>query len=103
MPSERTFVTEVATGLGMVGDDDLASVIEQRPGVMSNLRATNWEHLASLWASGTYDADFLAGFLNGQAFSEGSRRAQRTAAEDHRVDWWPPASRRRGRALGSPR
>lgn len=68
MASERTFVTEVATGLGMVGDDDLASVIARRPVEVVNLTTQNWEHLASLWESGRFETDFVAGFLNGRAF-----------------------------------
>lgn len=68
MPSERTFVSEISTGLGMVGDDDLASTIARRPPEMSNITPTDWDQLTALWHSGVYDADFLAGFLNGQAF-----------------------------------
>lgn len=68
MPSERTFVTEIATGLGMVGDDDLSSVIARRPPEMSNLTAANWDQLTALWASGPYDTEFKACFLNGHTF-----------------------------------
>jgi hypothetical protein len=68
MPSERTFVTEIATGLGMVGEVDLASVIAGRPPEMTNLTASNWEQLTTLWGSGRYATEFSAGFLNGQAF-----------------------------------
>lgn len=68
MPSDRTFVTELATGLGMVGDDDPASVICRRPAVLANLAESDWERLATLWCAGTYEANFLEGFLNGQAF-----------------------------------
>lgn len=68
MPSERTFVTEIATGLGMVGDDDVGSVITRRPPEMSNLTAGNWDQLTELWSSGGYASEFTAGFLNGQAF-----------------------------------
>jgi hypothetical protein len=68
MPAERTHVTEITTGLGMVGDDDLASLIGRRPPEMSNLTSTNWDQLTALWDSGTYETDFTAGFLNGQAF-----------------------------------
>jgi hypothetical protein len=68
MPSERTFVTEIATGLGMVGDDDLASVIARRPPEMSNLSSSDWDQLAALWSSGAYATELTAGFLNGQAF-----------------------------------
>jgi hypothetical protein len=68
MPSDRTFVTEITTALGMVGDSDLASVIDRRPREMSNLSAANWDDLTALWRSGTYETEFTAGFLNGQAF-----------------------------------
>ena len=68
MPAERTFVTEIATGLGMVGDNDLASVIARRPAELSNLTAANWDQLTVLWHSGMYKADFTVGFLNGRAF-----------------------------------
>lgn len=70
MPSERTFVTEIATGLGMFGDDDLASVIARQPAEFANLTTPNWdwERLAMLWQSGRFETDFVAGFLNGRAF-----------------------------------
>jgi hypothetical protein len=68
MASERTFVTEVATGLGMLGGDDLASVIARRPAELANLTTSNWELLARLWQSGRFETDFGAGFLNGRAF-----------------------------------
>ena len=68
MPSDRTFVTEIATGLGMVGDRDLGSVIGRRPPEMSNLTAANWDELTALWRAGAYEPEFTAGFLNGQAF-----------------------------------
>lgn len=68
MPSERTFVTEIATGLGMIGDDNLSSVIARRPPEMSNLTAANWDQLTALWHSGSYDTEFHAAFRNGRAF-----------------------------------
>lgn len=68
MPSERTFVTEIATGLGMVGDDDVEYVITRRPPEMSNLTPADWDQITALWNSGGYATDFTEGFLNGQAF-----------------------------------
>lgn len=68
MPTDRTFVTELATGLGMAGEDDLASVIAQRPLALTNLAEGDWERLTALWRSGSYETDFVAGFLNGRAF-----------------------------------
>jgi len=68
MPSERTFVTEVATGLGMLGDCDLSGVISRRPTEMSNLTPADWEQLADLWDSGECRSEFEEGLANGCAF-----------------------------------
>jgi hypothetical protein len=68
MPSDRTFVTELATGIGMLGDDDVAAVIRRRPAVLANLSDDDWAGLGRLWASGVHASDFDAGLQNGQAF-----------------------------------
>jgi len=68
MAADRTFVTELATGLGMVGGDDLASIIARRPTVLANLGMDDWERLTLLWRSRVYNTDFEAGFVNGRAF-----------------------------------
>jgi hypothetical protein len=68
MPSERTFVTELATGLGMLGDNDVVTVLERQPAELVNLSQRDWAHLRGLWESGRYGREFLEGFLNGRAF-----------------------------------
>ena len=68
MPSDRTMVTELATGLGMIGDDDIAALVRTRPGVFANLSDSDWDRLAALRQSGVYARDFAEGFANGQAF-----------------------------------
>lgn len=68
MASERTFVTELATGLGMLGDDDLDTVVSARPPAFAGLSPEDWERLADLWTHHHYGAEFVAGFLNGKAF-----------------------------------
>lgn len=68
MPSDRTFVTELATGLGMVGYDDLEQVLARRPAVLANLTDQDWDRLSALWHAGTHRSDFAAGYLNGRAF-----------------------------------
>jgi len=68
VPSDRTFVTELATGLGMVGDENLASTIEWRPAALTSLTDCDWDRLVALWRSGLYESDFLNAFLNGRAF-----------------------------------
>jgi hypothetical protein len=68
MPSDRTFVTEVGTGLGMVGYDDVSVAIALRPPVLTNLTEEDWERLGALWCSGSYRDEFASSFRNGRAF-----------------------------------
>ena len=68
MPADRTFVTEIATALGMLGDADLDAVLARQPSEMANLADADWERLRGLRTQGLYDADFAAGFANGLAF-----------------------------------
>lgn len=68
MASDRTFVTELATGLGMLGDADIRSVVSRRPPQIANLDAAGWDALAELWENGDYEQEFLSGFANGRAF-----------------------------------
>jgi hypothetical protein len=68
MPAERTFVSEVATGLGMLGHADLDSVLADRPAEMSNLTPEHWDELVAIWRAGKHRPDFVAGFINGQRF-----------------------------------
>jgi hypothetical protein len=68
MPSDRTTVTELGTGLGMLGLPDIDHAVEARPVVMHSLSPEMWQHLAQLRAGGAYDAEFHAAWENGRAF-----------------------------------
>jgi hypothetical protein len=68
MASDRTFVTEVATGLGMLGEGDLGTVLAQRPPACASLGPAEWDRLGELWRDHRLASDFLGGFRNGQAF-----------------------------------
>jgi hypothetical protein len=61
-------VTEVGTGLGMLGLADLDEVLATRPAVMRSLAPEDWDTLAQLRAGGAYDAEFHAAWENGRAF-----------------------------------
>ena len=93
MPSERTFVTEVATGLGMCGLADLEATLARRPSEMANLSDSEWDRLVGLRAVGNYDADLDAGFRNGLAFLEApdgsNRRRPRIIEWTGRTDAYP--------------
>ncbi len=68
MPSERTTVTELGTGLGMLGLAGVDEAVRTRPAVMRSVSPEMWERLAALRDGGAYDADFHAAWANGQAF-----------------------------------
>jgi len=68
MPSDRTTVTELGTGLGMLGLARIEEAIRSRPGVMHSLSPEIWERLERLRGGGAYDAEFHSAWANGQAF-----------------------------------
>jgi hypothetical protein len=63
-------VTELGTGLGMLGGDDLDEVLESRSTVMRSLSPENWDQLRSVRAGGAYDTEFHSAWLNGRTFLE---------------------------------
>lgn len=67
MPSDRTFVTELATGLGMLGHEG-GPEASRKPRQMVNLDENSWSRLQDLSRDGTYESDFAAGLANGRAF-----------------------------------
>jgi hypothetical protein len=68
VPNLRTMVTELGTGLGMLGYPDLDEVLRARSPVMRSLSPDDWDRLGSVRAGGAYDAEFHTAFLNGNFF-----------------------------------
>jgi hypothetical protein len=68
VPSDRTTVTELGTGLGMLGLEGIDAAVRSRTGVMPSLSPEMWDRLDRLRAGGVYDAEFHAAWANGQAF-----------------------------------
>jgi hypothetical protein len=67
---DRTTVTELTTGLGMLGLSSLDEALERRPPVMVSMAPEHWSHLAQLRAGGAFAADFDTAWSNGRAFFE---------------------------------
>jgi hypothetical protein len=61
-------VTELSTGLGMLGYDHLDEVLATRPSVMRSLSPEHWDRLAAVRAGGAFDADFHTAWVNGSTF-----------------------------------
>jgi len=68
VPNLRTMVTELGTGMGMLGFGDIDEVLATRPSVMRSLSPEHWDRLGSVRSGGAYDAEFHAAWLNGHAF-----------------------------------
>ena len=68
MADHRTVVTELVTGLGTLGFDDLGEALAARPGVMASLSPEQWDLLDDLHRGGGYRQEFMAAWQNGRAF-----------------------------------
>lgn len=68
MPDTRTTITELVTGLGMLGHADLASVIEARPAAMASVSPALWADLERWSRSPTWSHEFAAAYRNGEVF-----------------------------------
>ncbi len=68
MADLKTAISEVVTGLGMFGDDDLAAALAARPSALRNVTGPDWQHILDAWSAGTHRDLFVASWMNGQAF-----------------------------------
>jgi hypothetical protein len=66
--SLRTEITEVVTGLAMLGGRDLASELARRPAELANVSGAHWDRLGDAWAAGAERASFTVAWANGRAF-----------------------------------
>ncbi len=69
MPSERTEITEIATGLGTLGISTVHDAVAARPAALTNVRDDQWDRLERLLAESSYQSTFATAFANGQAFA----------------------------------
>jgi hypothetical protein len=68
MADDRTTVTELITGLGMLGLDALETALAAKPGEMVSVSPEQWSHLEDLYRGGAYAEEFTAAWENGVAF-----------------------------------
>lgn len=61
-------MTELITGLGMLGGSDVASELDREPREMASVSPERWEELRAVHDGGLLRSEFLAAFSNGQAF-----------------------------------
>lgn len=68
MADLRTTITEVVTGLGMLGFDDVESALVAAPAALVNVTTTDYESLLRAWKERQHPDIFTAALMNGRAF-----------------------------------
>jgi hypothetical protein len=66
----RTTITEVVTGLGMLGYDAVDTALAARPEALTNVTPDVWDALTRASKEGRVADVFAAAFINGQRFLE---------------------------------
>jgi hypothetical protein len=68
LPNLRTTITELGTGLGMLGYVDVDTALRAQPTEMVSVSPETWALLTEVRSGGAYDAEFGSAFANGVAF-----------------------------------
>lgn len=68
MPSLRTEITEITTGVAMLGLGDLDWALAARPAEVHGVADAVWDRLATAREAGAHDVDFHRAWDNGLAF-----------------------------------
>jgi hypothetical protein len=64
----RTTITEVVTGLGMAGFDDVDDALAARPPALVDVSGDLWDQLAEAWSRPSQRQAFVAAWTNGRRF-----------------------------------
>jgi hypothetical protein len=70
MADLRTTITEVVTGLGMTGVDDVDAGLAARPEPLVDVSPSVWDELAAAWSWPANRQAFVAAWTNGRRFLE---------------------------------
>ena len=85
MPDARTTITELVTGLGMLGFARVEDALAARPGAMASISPELWEDLDRWSRAPAWSHEFAAAFRNGEVFL-GAADALR-GRPPLRIDW----------------
>lgn len=88
MPPLRTEITEITTGLAMLGLGDLDWALDARPAQVVGVGEEQWSRLAEARRAGTHGDDFARAWANGLAFLQ-AEQALRSRVPS-RVEWKGP-------------
>ena len=68
MPAKKTEITEIITGLGMLGERDLTKALAKKPGALEGVPEKTWEMLGESYRKGEHDKLFKLTFEIGRDF-----------------------------------
>lgn len=88
MASIRTEVTEITTGLAMLGLGDLDWALAARPAELVNVTDAHWDRLTDARSDASFSDDFARAWANGTAFLR-ARDGLRGRVPD-RIEWKGP-------------
>lgn len=72
MAAIRTEITEIVTGLAMLGHRDLKRILEVRPGHILNVDEEHFDRLDDAYGMGSHEVEFETAWANGRAFAQAS-------------------------------
>jgi hypothetical protein len=72
VPDVRTEITEIVTGLAMLGYQDVQRALEVRPRHITHVDELVFNRLDAAWTSGRFESEFNTAWGNGSAFSRSS-------------------------------
>jgi hypothetical protein len=91
MPTLKTNITEIVTGLGTLGLDSIDSALDGPvPDQLENVNDPVWEQLRDAWENGKEQQSFLTAWANGNALLEASEGLR--GRIPLRVEWKGPQS-----------
>lgn len=70
MPSLKTEVTEIVTGLGTLGYPSLQEAIAARPSILINVSPEHWDRIENAFVEGQFSTEFSRAWENGMALLE---------------------------------
>ncbi len=82
MAADLTLVTEIVTGLGMLGFRDLDQALDARPAVITNVTDEHYDRLVAARRDGRYVEDFAVSWRNGVEFAAAAEGLR------GRPPWW---------------
>lgn len=88
MPALLTEVTEIVTGLGMLGQSTLEEALERLPEELLNVSDETWQGLRDTYRAGEHLGAFTAAWENGRAFLEADDGLRGRIPQ--RIEWKGP-------------